>query len=94
MIWTETSGGLFPSEIARTGAWTLILWRSWRGCGWFVSAPGHRVVDGIESTRDAACAAAAAAVLARAADGDLSAHERAALTIISQRGQSLARCAR
>ncbi|CAO3444030.1 hypothetical protein [Azospirillum largimobile] len=84
MIWTETSSGLFPGETARVGRWTLTLWRSWRGCGWSAAAAGHRFIDGVEGTRDAARAAAAAAVLARAADSDLSAHERAALTVIAQ----------
>ena len=84
MIWTETSSGLFPSETARIGLWTLTLWRSWRGCGWSVAAPGRRFIDGIEETLGAARAAAAAAVLARARDGDLSAHERAALTVVAQ----------
>lgn len=86
MIWTEDSscGGLFPGEIAQTGPWTLSLWRSWRGWGWHVSAPRRYPADGMESTRASARAAAAAAVLVRAAEGDLSAHERAALTVTAQ----------
>lgn len=84
MIWTETNRGLFPSETAHVGPWTLTLWRSWRGCGWSVAAPDRRFIDGIEGTWGAARAAAASTVLARAADGDLSAHERAALTVIAQ----------
>ena len=81
MIWTKTSscGGLFPGESAQTGPWTLSLWLSWRGWGWRVSAPRRLPTDGMESTQASARAAAAAAVLARAAEGDLSAHERAAL---------------
>ena len=81
MIWSKTNSGLFPTETSRVGCWTLTLWRSWRGCGWSIAAPGRRFVDGIEGSRHAARAAAAAEVLARAADGDLSAHERAALTV-------------
>lgn len=86
MIWTESSlcDGLFPGETTRVGCWTLTLWRSWRGCGWSAAATGRRFVDGIEGTRDAARAAAAAAVLTRAEVGDLSAHERAALTVLAQ----------
>ena len=96
MIWTKirSCGGLFSDESAQGGPWTLTLWLAWRGWGWFASAPGRCLTDGMESTRDAACAAAAAAVLSRAADGDLSAHERAALTTISHGSQSLARCLR
>lgn len=86
MIWNKTSlcDGLFPGEAATVGCWTLLVLRSWRGWGWSASAPGHRIVDGIEETLGAARAAAAALALARARDGELSAHERAALTVIAQ----------
>lgn len=86
MIWTEASlnDGLFPGETTRVGGWTLTLWRSWRGYGWSAAAAGHRFVDGIEGSQNAARAAAAAAVLARAHAGDLSAHERATLAVLAQ----------
>lgn len=86
MIWNETSlcNGLFSGEAATVGCWTLLVLRSWRGWGWSATAHGRRIVEGIEETLGAARAAAAAAVLARARIGDLSAHERAALTVTAQ----------